>query len=151
MSISSVWGEQSIMIISITKRCPSLRSTTGRLVLVMIFPVTNHILAGCWGFQLRRVWFKHLALIHRIWGMVRLRGMWKKIPSWEGLKQNDRLDLGSWCIYYGNAVPSLCIQGSVPQAGCVLSVRGRVVYSPSPCHATHDKKRHEKLKGLISF
>lgn len=147
ISISSARGEQSKMILSIMKRCPSLRSTTCRLVPVMIFPVINQILPRCWGFQLRKVWFKHLAVIHRIWGMISLRGRWKMIPSWEGLKQNDRLGLGSWCIYYGNAVPSLCIQGAVPQAGCVLRLRGRVVYSPSPVMPLTTRRDMKSSRG----
>lgn len=63
------------------------------------------------------------------------------------MKQNDRLALGSWCVYCGNAVPSLCIQGSVPQAGCVLSVRGRVVYSPSPVMPLMTRRDRKSSRG----
>lgn len=138
---------------SIMKRCPTLRSTAFRLALVMIAPVINQTLAGCWG-QTRLSTQESLTQTFSTDSQNLGHGQPERDVKEEPVVRRTE---AAWQLGFGKLVSqlwqccsSLCMQGSVPQAGCAGSEGEGCLFS-FPCHATHDKKRHEKLKGLISF
>lgn len=154
ISICSAWGDQCKMILSIMKRLPNLRSTTCRLVLEMIFPVINQILAGCWG-QTRLLTQGSLVQAFSTDSENLGHGQSERNVKEDPLMRRTEAE---WQVRFGKLVYLLwqCCsqpvhQGFSAPGWLCAACEGEGYLFSFPCHATHDKKRHEKLKGLISF